>query len=144
LTRASHVFASRVALVAVTEADVAEAVARAAPISPSSDGEDGEDDGVPDAREEGDPGAVSSAAGPLVLLRLLGSPAFESHAALVELALASLLSCAHREQEGARAARARLAPGGRRGGRQAARRAALGRARAVAAGFRRARERVFF
>jgi E3 ubiquitin-protein ligase HUWE1 len=47
---------------------------------------------VPDALEEGDPGAFSSAAAPLVLLRLLGSPAFESHAALVELALASLLS----------------------------------------------------
>ena len=96
LTRASHVFASRVALVAVTEADVAEAVARAAPISFDqtfdSHDADGEDDGVPDAREEGDPGAVSSDAGPLVLLRLLGSPAFESHAALVELALASLLS----------------------------------------------------
>ena len=96
MTRASHVFASRVALVAVTEADVAEAVARAAPISFDqtfdSHDADGEDDGVPDAREEGDPGAVSSDAGPLVLLRLLGSPAFESHAALVELALASLLS----------------------------------------------------
>ena len=154
LTRASHVFASRVALVAVRESDVVEIVARAAPVNakkvkseegsgsaahattstltsiesvqdrkgkrprekarlPSGSGasvsrgkEGGKEkdvesvraegaeteSGVPDALEEGDPGAFSSAAAPLVLLRLLGSPAFESHAALVELALASLLS----------------------------------------------------
>ena len=136
LTRASHVFASRVALVAVRESDVVETVARAkaaraneseegsaafattsiesvqdrkgkrprekasalpsgslrASVSPSrkekgvesiqAEGAETELN-VPDALEEGDPGAFSSAAAPLVLLRLLGSPAFESHAALV-------------------------------------------------------------
>jgi hypothetical protein len=192
LTRASHVFASRVALVAVRESDVVETVARAK-AARANESEEGEKPAfattsiesvvdrkgkrprekarkekgvesiqaegaetelnVPDALEEGDPGAFSSAAAPLVLLRLLGSPAFESHAALGRARARVAAVRAHREQEGARAAGARLATkqrclsGRGRGrqsqsGRQAARRAALGRARAVASGVRRgSRER---
>ena len=99
LTRASNVFAARVAVLAVRPEDVEEVVTKA------ERGEEKKKDvkgkrpvtnvsrtGLDDIHEEGDLTAVGADAAPLVLLRMLCSHLFEPHSTHIELALGALLS----------------------------------------------------
>jgi hypothetical protein len=103
LTRSSNVFAARVAVLAVTAGDVAEAVDKATSLSATKSVKDtkgkkpvvtpfSSSNSLATTSEEGDADATGPGAAPLVLLSLLGSPAFEPHAQHVELALSALLS----------------------------------------------------